>query len=238
MKYLMMIGILVSAPGFAKAVSGYSDPSEGCVHCGDKDPKGMAGTDGELASIEGVLASLTPTVDPERLKMLKYLARKLCGSMLSDNDDLFVERGKKIVSSFMKKFDGVDNASDSQILTFLNTNKSHLYCKLPLGGEEHYMVYAVNNNQLQKLFTMFLNTLTPNMDTLAPDVNVIVGTSPDGNPETFLDLLKRKSLEQDRAKGYKEAIDSKISEFRDIYHAKYFYELEKEANSGTTVATR
>ena len=178
-------------------------------------------------------AGFSPTVDADRFKMLKYLAMKFCDNMSYD-DDVFVERAKKIVRSFMKKFDGVNNASDKQILGFLNENRSHLFCKKPLGGEEHYMVYAVNNNQISKLFTMFLNKLTPNMDTLAPDVNVIVGTSPDGKPETFLDYIKRKSLEPVYSDSYRETINSKISEFRRRYKAKYFYELEKEANSGTT----
>lgn len=226
MKRNILFSALLSATVLASSVS----MAEGAS--GDKDQRDQIASGEYQTAAEQVVARLSPAVDPERLRMLKFLAFKLCTNMEYD-DEVFVERAKKIARSFMKKFDGVDNASDSQILEFLNTNKSHLYCKLPLGGEEHYMVYAVNNNQISKLFTMFLNKLTPNMDTLAPDVNVIVGTSPDGNPETFLDLLKRKSLEPDRPASFKETIDSKISQFRRMYKAKYFYELEKEANSGT-----
>ena len=176
-------------------------------------------------------AGFSPTVDETRLKKLKFLARKLCSNMKYD-DDVFIDRAKRIVSSFRKKFDKdkdgnkIKETSDEDILRFLNKNRSHLYCELPLGGEEHYMVYAVNNGQLQKLFSMFLNTLTTDMKVLAPNVNMVVGKSPKGDLETILDVLKRKSLEEGRSKDFVDAMNSKISQFRRMYKAKYYHELK------------
>jgi len=164
-------------------------------------------------------------IDPDRTRMLRYLALKLCGNMKDDND-VFVKNAKKIVSSFMKKFDQVNNASDEQILGFLNENRAHLFCKKPLGGEEHYMVYAVKNNQVSKLFTKLLNKLTPDMESLPPNVNVIVDNAADGTPETFLDFLKRKADEPDNPESLTNTYYTKISEFRRRYSAKYFHEIE------------
>ena len=173
-------------------------------------------------------------IDPQRLKKLRFLALKYCGNMEYDND-VFVERATKIARSFMKKFDGIEQASKAQILAFLNENRAHLFCKKPLGGEEHYMVYAVKNNQISKLFTFFLNDLTSNKDTLSPNVNVIVGTSPSGSPETFLDFLQRKADEPDRHPDFKNKIYTKISQFRRLYNAKYFHEIVELLNLGIKV---
>jgi len=166
-------------------------------------------------------------VNAKKLGKLKFLARKICGTLDRSNEE-FVSQSKIVIRSFMKKFENIDNASDEEMLDYLNKNRAYLFCSLPFDrGLVHYMVYSVKKNAISKLFTWFLNDLTGDMDQLHPNINVIVGLSPTRQPETFLDYMQRNSNDPRQSGDFRDGINTKISEFKSMYKAKYFHELSE-----------
>lgn len=152
----------------------------------------------------------------------------------------------------MKKFENIDNASDEEMLAYLNKNRAYLFCTLPFDrGLVHYMVYAMDKNSISKLFTWFLNDLvswdylpgnntisglTPTGRQLHPEINVIVGYSPTRQPETFLDYMQREMDDPTRPADFKGGTYAKISEFRRMYKAKHFHELSQAEQSNLLAA--
>tara|TARA_R110001592_G_scaffold218332_1_gene472333 strand:- start:162 stop:428 length:267 start_codon:yes stop_codon:yes gene_type:complete len=88
MKRNILFSALLSATVLASSVS----MAEGAS--GDKDQRDQIASGEYQTAAEQVVARLSPMVDPERLKMLRFLAQKLCGNMQYD-DEVFVERAKK-----------------------------------------------------------------------------------------------------------------------------------------------
>jgi hypothetical protein len=147
------------------------------------------------------------------------------------DEDVFVAEATKQVKKFMIKKDKITDISNGKILEFLNQNGSYLYCKLPFDiGEEHYMVYARKKQFTTKVFTKFLDKLSVEAydsdgKKLVPSVNFVVGKSPSGDLETYLDYLQREASEISYSKGVRDSYQTMADEAVSMYGAKTYKEL-------------
>jgi hypothetical protein len=116
-------------------------------------------------------------------------------------------------------------STNEKTLSFLNQNIASLWCQNPALGMEHYMSFAVHNTQMPKL-TKFLSSLANNKNNRVPNVNVVVGHTLDGEPATFLDLLKAQSNNQKLTKAQRDSFSESIDEYRSKFQAKYYHELK------------
>jgi hypothetical protein len=177
-----------------------------------------SGSDGALAGSERIL---TEVENKRRLKIIRALGDRMCGVMDLDSKD-FVARSKKMVRKFMENFDKTPDVTDDKILIFLNENGKYMFCDLPHGWEEHYMVYARNNNYHNKLFGDFLDGLST---TIAPNVNFIVRRNPGENPETYLDTLLKEAGNMTYSQGVRDSYQSLATAAKQMYGAKTWKEL-------------
>jgi len=165
---------------------------------------------------------------PDHSILLRKMANMICSAMTL-SDEKFVVRSKKIARGFAKKIDGTKNANDAQIISFLNKYKSHLLCPKVWGdGEEHYMRFADNSNATFKFFTKFLGRMKLKAGNISPDLNVVVGISSEGNPQTFLDTLDEKSKDMTASKSYRDSYRNMMSSYRNMFGAKLYHELSNE----------
>jgi hypothetical protein len=163
----------------------------------------------------------------EREARIRELANKMCRYFNKPLYSFFRSSypGKILVREFLTEFDQIEKATNEQILKFLNQNRAYLWCANTMGKEEHYMVFAVRNQYMDDLFDSFFSELTSDNTKLSPNLNVVVGHSLDGKPQTFLDFIKSLADNTALPKQTSHTYQLKLKEFRDMYKAKYYHEL-------------
>jgi hypothetical protein len=180
-----------------------------------------SGNDRGIDSPADTLAVVTTGISADRLVKLKRLANRFCRHMTKDTE-AFVKATTKQVKKFMVKNDNATDLSGDKILEFLNENGKYMFCDLPRGGEQHYLVYAENNQFDSKVFGDFLDKLST---TIAPNINFIVRRNPGEEPETYLDILLKKANNMISSKSLRDSYHSLADRCIYKYGAKTWKEL-------------
>ena len=133
------------------------------------------------------VASAAKGDDTERFRSL---ANSICGFYLVSGSRI-AQRSKGVIQRFIAKYEGIQHPTGKQMLLFLNKYKHKLTCKTD-GVEKNYMMVAFDRRAERTLFDELMFTmLTPEDQSVLPDVNAVSYTGANGAPETVLDYMER-----------------------------------------------
>ena len=180
-----------------------------------------------LVIVSCLLCALPPMASAAResdTEKLRTLAGQICGYYNSAGEKI-AQKSKAAIQRYMARHEGLKNPTGKQMLLFLNKNKHKLTCKRD-GVEKNYMMVAFDRGAEQSLFDELMFTeLTPEDQSVIPDVNAVSYTGANGTPQTVLDymdkLISTNAMGSENTKQYKDLRETFVEELG----AKKFNEL-------------